>query len=319
MTTVHKLLTPEEIATRAGSQTPFLRLPGRNEVFAARAQRLRALAPGHAMEGYLLFIAQLADEQQAALDDMPPVSLPDARTLTLAHEHGMPPIDHRMHPRDRAWNDMLRRMVRRIAEGSEGRVAEVARRLEGSRDELYEAQASKLLAGITFGLDAATAPLIGAGLQVYFTHLALTLGEKEFPPIEATNVCPCCGSRPTASIVRIGGEPSGFRFLHCSLCSTQWHMVRVKCAHCDSTKGISYSRIETPGVQRAVMEAETCDECNHYLKIGFMDRDPNVDPCADDLATLPLDILVGDEGRQPWGVNLMLIHGDPEPPAEKAG
>ncbi len=45
--------------------------------------------------------------------------------------------------------------------------------------------------------------------------------------------------------------------------------------------------------------AETCDECNHYLKICYMDRDANVDPCADDLATLALDLLVTEAKGAP--------------------
>ena len=314
MATVQKLLTPEEIAARGGSRIPFLHLAARGEVFAPRARRLRMVAPGHAMQGYLELIASIAEAQQAALDDMPAVSLPDVRATQLSRDHGMPPLDHRAHLRDRAWNDTLRRMLRRIAERCEGRAAEVAARLEGSRDELYEAQASKLLAGVTFGLDPATAPFVGAGLQVYFAHLVLTLGEKEFPPIGAANVCPCCGSRPTASVIRIGGEASGYRFLHCSLCSAQWHMVRVKCAHCEGTKGIAYESLDGGAHDaKPAVQAETCDTCNHYLKVVYMDRDPDVEPCADDLASVALDILVAEqEGREPWGVNFLLIHGDPD-------
>jgi FdhE protein len=208
-------------------------------------------------------------------------------------------------------------MLRRIAEDCTGRAAEVAARLEGCRDELYEAQASKLLTGTSFGLEVPTAPFVGAGLQVYFTHLAITLGEEAFAPIAAPNVCPCCGSRPTASVVRIGGDEAGYRFLHCAVCGAQWHMVRVKCAHCESTKGIAYSGLDDGAVRASppAVVAETCDECGHFLKICHMDRDHGVEPCADDLATVALDILVADEGRQPWGVNFMLIHGDPEAPS----
>ena len=36
----------------------------------------------------------------------------------------------------------------------------------------------------------------------------------------------------------------------------------------------------------------------------------------DDLATLGLDLLVTEEGREPWGVNYMLVHGDPEAPPQ---
>ena len=42
-----------------------------------------------------------------------------------------------------------------------------------------------------------------------------------------------------------------------------------------------------------------------------MEHDPFVDPVADDLATLSLDLLVAESGRNPSGVNFMLVHGDP--------
>ena len=320
MATIRSVRTAEEIAAQAGSNIPFLRLPERSSTFSGRAARLRTLAPGHAMQGYLELIATVAEAQQALLDDMPPVRLPDAQSLERAREHGMPPLDHHTHARDPIWTDVLRRMLRRIGEASEGPVARIIARLEGERDELYEAQASKLLAGVSFGLDAATAPFIAAGLQVYYAHLAITLGEGAFAPLEVAGLCPCCGAHPTASVVRIGGGEEGYRFLHCSLCGTEWHMVRIKCAHCEGTKGISQFGLEgakgsqatQPAAAPPAVLAETCDECGHYLKIGYMERDAGIEPCADDLATVALDILVAEQGREPTGVNFMLIHGDPE-------
>ncbi|HEV6964580.1 formate dehydrogenase accessory protein FdhE, partial [Roseateles sp.] len=61
-----QLLSPEEIAVRAGEQLSFLHLPEPG-VFAERALRLRALAEGHAMRDFLLFMAELADAQHRAL------------------------------------------------------------------------------------------------------------------------------------------------------------------------------------------------------------------------------------------------------------
>src|SRR5215470_17970321 len=165
-----RLLTPEEIAAQSRTAIPFLRLPDRSCVFADRAARLRSLAPGHTMGGYLEFIAVVAEAQQRILDSMPPVRLPSPEAVGQCNEHGMPPLNFQTHARDQQWCNALRLLLRAVVDRSEGRTREVASRLEQSRDELYEAQASKLLAGITFGLDAATAPLIGAGLQVYFTH-----------------------------------------------------------------------------------------------------------------------------------------------------
>jgi len=43
-----------------------------------------------------------------------------------------------------------------------------------------------------------------------------------------------------------------------------------------------------------------------------MDRDPHVEPVADDLATLTLDLLVSQAGARRHGVNLMLLFGDPD-------
>ena len=54
--------------------------------------------------------------------------------------------------RDPLWCDVLRRMLRDLAGANRrARRTSVIKRLDGERDEFYEAQASKLLAGITFG------------------------------------------------------------------------------------------------------------------------------------------------------------------------
>ena len=39
----------------------------------------------------------------------------------------------------------------------------------------------------------------------------------------------------------------------------------------------------------AGVRAETCDACQSYLKILFLEQDPALDPVADDLASLALD------------------------------
>jgi FdhE protein len=306
-----KLLTPEEIAAQAGSTIPYLRLPERSSAFADRATRLRVLGEGHAMGGYLDFIALLADEQQALLEHMPPVRLPSPPHIAQCNEHGIPPLNFQTHPRDQQWCNGLRHLLRALADRTGDRLRQVIVDLERSRDELYEAQASKLLAGVTMGLDVATAPLIGAGLQVYFTHLAIALGEQAFPRAEVATLCPCCGSRPTSSVARIGAKEAGYRFLHCALCNAEWHMVRIKCTQCESTKGISYLAVDDGAPDKKAVKAEVCEECGTYLKICYMDRDPRVEPVADDLASLSLDLLVADTGKSPSGVNFMLIHGDP--------
>jgi hypothetical protein len=92
-----------------------------------------------------------------------------------------------------------------------------------------------------------------------------------------------------ASVVRADPRSQGYRYLHCALCATEWHMVRVTCSQCESTKCITYQAIE--GGSEAV-RAECCDNCRAYRKILYQEKDGDVDPVADDLASLALDLLL---------------------------
>jgi len=51
------------------------------------------------------------------------------------------------------------------------------------------------------------------------------------------------------------------------------------------------------------------------------DRDPYVEPVADDLASLTLDLLVAESGMRRHGVNLMLLFGEGAvgPPPDNPG
>ena len=248
------------------------RLPSRT-LFGDRAARLEQLAVANAMGDYLRFVARLAQLQQEALG----AGVGD-------------------------WRLVLRRMLREMSAASPA--PEVMARLGQASDDFYETQAEKLRAGIGTGLDLAAAPFVGAALQVQWVGRAIARGPVIPRSGAAAGQCPACGSPPVASIVRIGAD-SGQRYLHCSLCATEWHMVRIKCAHCETTKGIHYLEIEGG---KGGVKAECCDGCGSYLKICYMDKDPLVDPVADDLATTSLDLLLAERGQQGVGVNFMLLH-----------
>ena len=78
-----------------------------------------------------------------------------------------------------------------------------------------------------------------------------------------------------------GGAP-GARYCACSLCGTLWNYVRIKCTLCGSTEGISYLRSRR---RRRHDQAETCDNCHGYVKILHQQKDPALDPVADDVAS----------------------------------
>jgi FdhE protein len=329
-TSTTRLLSPEEIAVQAGQQVPFLHRAERSTVFGEREMRLRQRAAGHPMRDFLLFVAELAHGQQALLQRYPAVAVPGAAVIDAAARLGQPPLTAELWPRDPAWCDGLRSLVDGLLPHVAGTPAEAGVRALRRADAAWlERQADRLLHGVMPGLDMAAAPLIAAALQVHWTHLVLATqaarGADRLPPfgrVDDATACPCCASRPTASVLRIGADSAGMRYLHCSLCSMQWHMVRIKCSRCESTKGVHYQSLRAadaddaddasaPAVKAAV-EAETCDECGHYLKIVHMERDPFVEPVADDLATLTLDLLVSEAGYQRHGVDLMLLFGDPD-------
>lgn len=324
-----RVMSPEEIASRAGGETPYLHWPARATVFAEREMRLRQLARGHAMEDYLGFLAQIAHEQQRALGSFPSVPLPDGQAVDQAAHAGLPPLPAADWPRDPAWRGVAKAMARALVEQAPEGARAVLVRIASADDVFLERQADVLLHGLATGLDLATAPVIGAALQVYWTHLLLATHDlhqnkgQPFGRIDDETICPCCGSLPTASITRSAGESLGQRYLHCSVCNLQWHMVRIKCTHCLSTKSLAYQSLSAAAdagdsaAATAKVQAETCDDCDSYLKIVHSDRDPFVDPVADDVASLTLDLLVSEAGQQRHGVNFMLLFGDPgggEPP-----
>lgn len=330
-----RVMSPEEIVARGASEPAPFHWPERATVFASRAMRLRQLARGHAMGDYLTFMADLALAQQARLKDCPAVPVPDAAALDDAARRGVPPLLATDWPRDPAWHGVLRALVADLEPKAPAGAKPALQRLATADAVFLERQADALLHGLGTGLDMACAPLVAAALQVLWTHLLLAAHAQHqggphtqvLGKLDDETVCPACGSLPVASITRGAGDTPGQRSLHCSLCSLQWHMVRIKCAHCLSDKSLAYQSLDAMGsdddgarrAAQAAVQAETCDDCGRYLKIVHTDRDPFVDPVADDLASLTLDLLVSETGKQRHGVNLMLLFGEPEPPPPDPG
>lgn len=287
-------------------QIPFLRLPGPN-IFSDRAERFRQLSQGHSLSGYLSFLGTLAEAQQEALNNFPAVPLPSAEQQALCREYGMPVLGAQAWPRNPAWRAGLKEILQDIAVAPLPSPASdaVARLMQASDSEL-EGIASRLLSGDLAAVGAQDMPFVAAALQVYWTSMAAALGEHAFGRLEQGGLCPVCGSHPVAGIVRIGGTIQGLRYLSCSLCATEWHMVRIKCSSCESTHGINYYHLE--GSNGAV-KAESCDDCNSYLKVLNMDKDHKMEAVADDLATLALDMLMDQGGKARGGPNLLLHPG----------
>jgi FdhE protein len=220
----------------------------------------------------------------------------------------MPPLGAQGHTRLPLWRTVLRQICSGLdADTLPAAACATIERLQQQDAASLERLADRLLVGDFAGMDRASVPFIAAALQVYWLHMATSLGTAAFAPLPTAHLCPVCGSEPVASVVRIGGAEQGLRYLHCSLCNAEWHAVRIKCVYCDTTKGISYYGIEGGS---AAIKAEHCEQCASYLKILYMEKDPGVEAVADDVASLTLDVLMAESGFGRNGVNPFLTGGD---------
>lgn len=306
-----RILDPEQIQVQDPSAIPRIRLPERAAHFRERAARLRKLADHNPIGGYVRLMAALVDAQQHALEHLE-ARMPSDEAIAHAQHHSMPILPALGGERDPQWRAVLRRLADRVeaAGAVTPALANVLDTLRAMSDTELDAQADALLAQRHAEIAPATAPFIMAALQVVWTDLASRLNVQDVPYMDAPGVCPVCGVPPVASIVRVGGAFQGYRYVQCSLCGTENHVVRVKCTNCDSTKGIAYHGIEGGN---PALKAESCDECHTYRKIGYQEKDFDFEPLADDLASLTLDLLMSEAGYRRASANPLLY---PEAPAE---
>lgn len=297
-----RILQPGEIESFSSAAIPRLLLPEPG-VFRRRAERLRRLAQGHSLGDSLTFVAVIADWQQEALDAWSAPGLPDETTLYHA-DRTDPPLAPASRDRDPRWLDQARELAARLAPAAPDQALAVLERIRTSPDDWLQTQADALLALDLAQLDIAASPILTAALQVCWTRSALGLDPARLLHPPQSRLCPVCGGHPIVSVVRTGGASDGLRYLVCSLCASHWYLERAKCSNCHNTRQIGYQTIENP---ESPIRAESCPECRSYLKILYQNLSPDLDPTADDLATLALDWLMSEEGYDRSGVDLLLL------------
>jgi FdhE protein len=263
-----------------GQPDPIL-LPDPRALFARRAARLRMLANDNPMAEWLRFVARLADAQQSA---RPP-------TAAVAVTEGTPPLLAVTHRRAAWWHDALARVLFLADDAAAPPEARAVLRDLRTRDP--EPLADAWLRGEPLVGQAGATMAVVAALQVYFTHLVASLPLTDLTLQTDRRVCPVCGQLPVAGVITAAGKAPGTRYLHCGLCATAWNHVRAVCTGCGESKSLALHEIE--GGTGAV-RAETCDECHGYAKMLYQDKDMDIEPMADDLASLGLDIMVSDAG-----------------------
>jgi hypothetical protein len=114
-------------------------------------------------------------------------------------------------------------------------------------------------------------------------------------------VCPCCGSRPLAGVLRPEGNGAR-QSLVCSFCRREWDYLRIACPACeerDEKKLCVYTTERFPHVR-----VEACNTCRTYCKTVDLTRDGRAVPEVDELASIPLSLWAGEKGYRKISRNL---------------
>lgn len=285
---------------------PLAILPKPERLFTQRAERFERLAEDSNLSPYVHFLAALCRLQTRLSAELSAPEAPAADRIALARASRMPPLDRRALVDDEglaATLDALLDGAREIEMPPEARLALDALRAATPEDRRW------LLTNIMDDLvpadSAAPHLFVAAAVQVHMARLAATLQADQLVPIR-TGVCPACGGKPATSVVTGVMGAEGARYAACACCQTLWNEVRVKCLSCGSTKGIAFQAVED-GSGDAQVKAETCDECDSWVKQMAQNKNPALEPVADDVASLGLDALMQGGKWRRAGFNPFLI------------
>jgi FdhE protein len=303
------ILEPGEIEA-AASSPPFLHQPP-NNLFTLRALRLERLAEGNPLADYLKLVADLCHVQQGLLDAPPVSAMPDPERLGLCQQHGLPPFAADSLAREDGWLPWLDALLQHCPSPTQPAVENAVATLRGADAGQRKAWAIALVSGQYALVPAALVPFLGAALQAAWSHWLLHTPDLALKPGDSLNQCPACGSPAMAGVIRHRGKYNGLRYLVCSLCACEWHVVRVKCVYCEQSKGLEYVSLDDDrhAANQAPLRAEVCPGCRSYLKLLYLENDAEAEALSADLTSLMLDMRLEQEGYLRLAPNLLLAPG----------
>lgn len=296
-------LKPDPASIGGVAKPPLAFLPVPLTVFQTRAGRFAFLAETSELAPYLELLANLSRLQARLVVSLPaPAALAPER-LGRAAAAGMPPIDRA----SLVTSPDLAVALDAILDGAAALAMPGPARQ--ALDAIGQADADQrhwLLANVlndNIPAEAAAAHLFAAlAVQVHLARLAAGLDAATLVPV-GIGVCPACGGRPVSSSVLGLNDIDNVRYATCAGCATQWNEVRVRCLGCGSTKGLSYRSV---GTDEATVKAEACNSCQRWLKIFYQVKNASLDPVADDVGSLGLDLLMQDTRWHRLGFNPLM-------------
>lgn len=275
-------------------QIPLVFYPSAKTLYTHRVERLQALARKSPFSDYLNFCLQIA-QQQANLVKQQPVEL--HQSIPLNNDN--PPLSLKNLPLSDVWQKYLNQLLQAISDTTPQITLIIESLLKNSAEQLQQ-KALYLLNGELNKVEGNESIFIWSALSLYYCQLASQIkGKAVAENTDNSWLCPVCNSMPVASVIQIGGN-NGLRYLHCSLCESEWYVPRVKCTSCDDLQHIEYFSLDNT---LAAIKTECCHTCQSYLKIFDQDKDPHLEVIADDIASLILDIKTEEEGFAKSGIN----------------
>lgn len=284
---------------------PFFIAP-KSDVFTERAIRFEELAQADTQQwqDYLRLLAQVSHAQQRVLNGLvaalPPLNSEPEQTV-LPENDGKNLPEHFFTALQQLCTvlateklpETAQSSLKTLAAFSESQARETAQRM--LQDNMSDNEKNLQL-------------WLTAALQCAWTAWSIQLGEDDVPVRENRNNCPACGGDAVSSLIQNGGDLDGLRYLHCGSCNGQWHALRAKCTFCGDQSALTRHSIadtDHPALKGA--SAEYCGKCQAYRKIHNRQQQQHADPVADDLASLALDILMGEENKPRGGRNPFFI------------
>ena len=297
----------EKSEKNTAEQVPPLLFPRLKNLYSRRAARLRDLAAKNPLGDYLRFAAVIAQAQEIVLYDHP-LQIDLHQRLAESAQQGKPPLDIHTYPRDVHWQRLLHSLIAELKPEMSGQALAVLENLEKASSTELETLASALLEGEFAQVSSDKAPFIWAALSIYWAQMAAMIpGKARAEYGEHRQFCPVCASVPVASVVHMDVGHQGLRYLHCNLCESEWYVVRSKCSNCEQTRDLHYWSLDS---EQAAVKAESCGDCGTYLKMLYQEKDPALEPVADDLASLVLDARMEQEGFARSSLNPFMFPGD---------
>ncbi len=296
-----------EIPMVPGSESPLelkhIKAVDPHAVYHRRAQRLLTLAKDSPLADYFELCSRVVSIQARLAKEA------DFGQILSWGKEGAIPLSHLGSEVDSYWQGLLQQLLSDLLPQVDESVARVVRLLMQQSPEQLSTWGRALREGRMSDAPARFSLFLWAAMGLYWSHWApMVIKRMDQRKLKQQSLCPICGSHPVASVI-VDEPRAGLRYLHCSLCESEWHYIRAHCTSCGQDKEMTIWSLDDAQAQ---VRIESCDECHGYTKMMFIEKSPLMDVAADDLATLILDKELNARGFGATTVNPLLLAHETE-------